>query len=186
MKSLNLILCKKAACFFLLLCLAALSVSCGIESVDGHYAKESQTESQTQTARLSITCKTVLENWDDLDDALKKSGDVPRDGVILKETAYPISEGDTVFDLLQKAAKEEKLHLEFQGGSSNAAAGAYIEGINYLYEFSCGEQSGWFFSVNGEFPSKSSSDVPISDGDLVEWVYSCALGHDIGAVLASG
>lgn len=186
MKSLNLITYKKAACFFLLLFLTALSVSCGIESVEGHYAKESNTESKTQTARLSINCKTVLDNWGDLDEALKKSGDIPKDGVILKETAYPISEGDTVFDLLQKAAKEDKIHLEYQGGGDNAAAGAYIEGINYLYEFSCGEQSGWFFSVNGKFPSGSSSGVLLKDGDLVEWVYSCDLGHDIGAVLESG
>lgn len=186
MKSLNQNMYKGLACLFLLLCLVILPVSCTIESVDGHYAKESNTESNTQTARLSISCKTALDNWDDLDEALKKSGEIPKDGVILEETDYSISDGDTVFDLLQKAAKEEKIHLEYQGGGNNAAAGAYVEGINFLYEFSCGGQSGWFFSVNGKFPSGSSSGVLLKDGDRVEWIYSCDLGHDIGAALASG
>ena len=186
MKRHNPITCKSLLCFFLLLCLMILPVSCGVESVDSHYATESNAQGQTQTAILSITCKTVLDNWDDLDQALKESGDIPKDGVILKETSYPISDGDTVFDLLKRAAKAEKIHLEYQGGGNNAAAGAYIEGINFLYEFSCGEQSGWFFSVNGKFLSKSSSDVPLKDGDRVEWIYSCDLGHDIGAALESG
>lgn len=182
MKRHNPITCKSLLCLLLLLCLMILPVSCGIESVDSHYAKESRTDRQTQTARMSITCDTVLDNWDDLDKALKESGDIPKDGVILKETSYHFSEGDTVFDLLKKAAKEEKIHLEFQGGDKNGAAGAYIKGINYLYEFSCGEQSGWVYSVNGKFPSESCSDVILKDGDRVEWIYSCDLGHDIGAV----
>ena len=138
MKRHNPIAYKSLLCFFLLLCLMILPVSCGVESVDSHYATESN------------------------------------------------AHGDTVFDLLQRAAKAEKIHLEYQGGGNNAAAGAYIEGINFLYEFSCGEQSGWFFSVNGKFLSKSSSDVPLKDGDRVEWIYSCDLGHDIGATLESG
>lgn len=185
MKCHNPITRKSILCLLLLLCLMVLPVSCKIESVDGHYAKESDTQSQAQAASLSITCNTVLDNWDDLDGALKESGDIPKDGVILKETFYPLSDGDTVFDLLQKAAKDKKIHLEYQGGG-NSASGAYIEGINFLYEFSCGGQSGWFFSVNGKFLSKSCSDVLLKDGDRVKWIYSCDLGHDVGAALENG
>lgn len=29
---------------------------------------------------------------------------------------------------------------------------AYIEGINNLYEFDCGELSGWMYKVNGLVP----------------------------------
>ena len=33
-----------------------------------------------------------------------------------------------------------------------------MEGINNLYEFSCGDLSGWIYSVNGSFPSISCSE----------------------------
>ncbi len=32
----------------------------------------------------------------------------------------------------------------------------YVEGINNIYEFSCGEQSGWMYEVNGVYPGKKA------------------------------
>ena len=43
----------------------------------------------------------------------------------------------------------------------------YIEGINNLYEFDCGEQSGWMYSVNGWFPNYGCSRYQLKDGDVV-------------------
>ena len=33
----------------------------------------------------------------------------------------------------------------------------YVEGINQLYEFDCGKNSGWMYSVNGEYPNYGAS-----------------------------
>ena len=65
--------------------------------------------------------------------------------------------------------------MEYQGADKNAFGTVYVQGIGYLYEFSCGPQSGWIFTVNGEFPDRGSSDYKLSDGDQVEWKYSCSL-----------
>lgn len=59
---------------------------------------------------------------------------------------------------------------------------AYIEGIANLYEFDCGSLSGWTYCVNGVFPNYGCSNFKLSDGDEIEFHYSCDLGRDVGAV----
>ena len=56
----------------------------------------------------------------------------------------------------------------------------YIEGINNLYEFDCGELSGWMYSVNGWYPNYGCSRYQVQDGDVIEWHYTCDLGEDLG------
>ena len=57
---------------------------------------------------------------------------------------------------------------------------AYIEGIDNLYEFSCGELSGWMYCVNEEYPHVGCSSIKVQDGDEIEWHYTCDLGSDLG------
>lgn len=57
---------------------------------------------------------------------------------------------------------------------------AYIEGINQIYEFDCGSESGWMYKVNGWFPNYGCSQYKVSDGDNIAWVYTCDLGTDVG------
>ena len=54
------------------------------------------------------------------------------------------------------------------------------QGINQLYEFDCGKNSGWMYSVNGEYPNYGASSYNLKDGDKVEWRYTCNLGSDVG------
>ena len=56
----------------------------------------------------------------------------------------------------------------------------YIEGINQLYEFDCGDKSGWMYSVNGWYPNYGCSSYEVKDGDKIEWRYTCDLGSDVG------
>ena len=56
---------------------------------------------------------------------------------------------------------------------------AYVEGIDNIYEFSCGQQSGWMYSVNDKFPQVSCSDYKVKDGDVIKWKYTCDLGEDV-------
>ena len=55
----------------------------------------------------------------------------------------------------------------------------YIEGISYLYEYDCGDLSGWMYRVNGEIPSVGCGEYRLRDGDCVEWLYTCDLGNDL-------
>ena len=74
--------------------------------------------------------------------------------------------------------KRNKIHMEFV--NTPIYNSAYIEGIANLYEFDCGELSGWMYKVNGWFPNYGCSRYQLKDGDRVECVYSCDLGADVG------
>ena len=56
----------------------------------------------------------------------------------------------------------------------------YVEGINYLYEFDGGQGSGWMYKVNGWFPNYGCSSYYLTDGEVIEWVYTCDYGADVG------
>ena len=56
----------------------------------------------------------------------------------------------------------------------------YVSGINNLYEFDCGKDSGWMYCVNGWYPNYGCSKYTLEDGDTVEWRYTCNLGRDVG------
>ena len=128
------------------------------------------------TCTLTITCKTILDNIDDLDP--EKIELVPEDGVILAEKTVTFYEGENVFQLLRREAKANKIHMEFE--ETPIYNSAYIEGIHNLYEFDCGELSGWMYSVNGWYPNYGCSRYQLKEGDQVEWIYTCDLGRDIG------
>jgi len=135
-----------------------------------------------KTVYIKISCETILDNLDKLDRDIKQSNYVPDDGIILEKTEYVLEEGDSVFDLLLRAARHNKIHLDFSGNPETAAGAVYVRGINHIYEYSCGPLSGWLFKINGEFSSKESSGHFLSDKDIVEWVYTCDLGRDVGNI----
>ena len=133
--------------------------------------------SDTQlTCTLSVRCDTILENMDWLDPA--KAELVPEDGVIYAERTVTFYEGESVFNLFVREMKQNKIHMEFV--NTPIYNSAYIEGINNLYEFDCGERSGWMYKVNDWFPNYGCSRYQLKEGDRVEWVYTCNLGEDVG------
>lgn len=125
---------------------------------------------------ISISCATINNNLNQLDKS--KKAFVPADGWILKPTEVNFEDGESVFDVLEKITKQNKIQMEFS--KTPAYNSVYIEGINNLYEFDCGSLSGWQYSVNGEFPSFGCSLYTLKAGDVVEWVYTCDLGRDLG------
>ncbi len=163
----------------------AVLLLCGvnIQSVDEYYLEHiDDITPESETVTVSIRCDSVLPNYDELEESLRSGEFIPSDGVILEATRYVLREGDTAFSVLDRAVRSNKIQMEYQGADKNALGTVYIQGINYLYEFSCGPLSGWMYKVNGEFPSCGCSDYKLKDGDVVEWVYTCDLGKDIGNI----
>ena len=134
------------------------------------------------TCTISISCSTILSNMSWLDP--NKTELVPEDGWILKPVEVTYYEGESVFNILQRTCKQKKIHMEFE--NTPIYNSAYIEGINNLYEFDCGELSGWMYKVNGWFPNYGCSRYALMPGDLVEWVYTCDLGADVGGFATVG
>ena len=157
-----------------------LIFGCRIQSVEDYYLEHLEdVQPDSKTVTMSIRCDTALENRDKLDPALQTEEFLPKDGTVLKTTEYVLREGDSVFSLLERAVKHEKIQFEYKGTGKNGGT-AYVEGIAYLYEFSCGPLSGWMYRVNGTFPGVGCSEYFPEDGDVIEWIYSCDLGHDVG------
>ena len=128
------------------------------------------------TCTLSISCATILDNMDLCDP--EKVELVPEDGWILEPMTVTFYEGESVFNVLQRTCKQQKIHMEFS--NTPIYNSAYIEGINNLYEFDVGNLSGWMYQVNGWFPNYGCSRYQLQNGDIVEWVYTCDLGKDVG------
>lgn len=131
---------------------------------------------KSYTCTFSIECSTILNNLSDLDpDKLEM---VPFNGVILPKTTVTFYEGESVFDVLQRLCKEKGIHME--SSWTPIYNSAYIEGIHNLYEFDCGNLSGWMYHVNGWYPNYGCSRYQLAQGDQVEWRYTCDLGNDVG------
>lgn len=170
-----------AVCIVVLL-LVFVCTGTKIQSVDDYYLTHiDDITEDSDTVFLSIECGTILDNWDDLDPALRYEKYVPNDGIILEKTEYVLRPKDTVYDILDRAVRYKKIQMEFQGANENSFGSVYIQGINFLYEFSCGPLSGWMYRVNGKFPNYGCSKYELKDGDVIEWIYTCDLGRDVGS-----
>lgn len=125
---------------------------------------------------LSVRCDTILDNLKIFNkDKLEV---LPKDGVIFSKQKVDFYKGESVFNVLQREMKKNKIHMEFV--MTPMYNSVYVEGINNLYEFDTGELSGWMYRVNGWFPNYGASRYQLQDGDQVEWVYTCDLGRDVG------
>ncbi|MBE7044266.1 MAG: DUF4430 domain-containing protein [Ruminococcaceae bacterium] len=134
------------------------------------------------TCTLSVRCDTILSHMDWLD--AENASLIPTDGIIFPETTVPIADGESVFDVLLREMTKHKIHLEFV--KTPVYQSTYIEGIHNLYEFDCGNQSGWMYRVDGAFPNYGCSQYILHGGEKIEWVYTCDLGRDVGNETQTG
>ncbi|CDA10473.1 DUF4430 domain-containing protein [Intestinibacter bartlettii] len=127
-----------------------------------------------KTVTIAISCKTAINNG-----LNKKPGfsHLPSNGIILQNMKVEFNEGDTVFDILVKITRKKGIHMEYRGSGSNT----YIEGINNLYEFDGGSNSGWMYSVNGVYPNYGVGAYKVKSSDVIKFNYTCNLGADLGA-----
>lgn len=125
---------------------------------------------------ILIDCSTILNNMGNLTPG--KEGLVPSNGVIMAKKTVKFYEGESVSDVLKRETKNNRIHMEFS--TSPVYNSDYIEGINNLYEFDCGNLSGWMYNVNGWYPNYGASRYMLKDGDAIEWRYTCDLGRDLG------
>lgn len=132
-------------------------------------------EAETASCTVSIRCDTILEHRDDLDE--EKRDLVPEDGIILAPTIVTFEQGESAFDVLRRVCRDNTIHMEFT--TTPVYNTAYIEGIQNLYEFDCGELSGWMYCVNGQYLNCGASAYSLRDGDVVEWNYTCQRGEDL-------
>ena len=126
------------------------------------------------TCTFVIECKTILDNKDKLKKGLEKY--VPDDAVIFSKTVG-FDSGESVYDILRRICDENSIQME--ASYTPAFSSYYVEGINNLYEFDCGQGSGWMYSVNGVFPNYGCSSYKPANNDKIAFRYTCELGYDL-------
>ena len=154
---------------------AAAVLFTDIKTKDEYYNGEKKSKpNAVGTVTLTIRCDTIAGKSD--------SEFIPEDGIILDTTDFDIDEGETVFDILTEAARAYGIQVENTGSKGNSHGMVYIAGINYIYEKDFGDLSGWVYHVNGISPSRNCGEYVLSDGDQIEWLYTCELGYDLNEV----
>jgi len=113
-------------------------------------------------------------------------------GFIMAPTAVTVEEGTSVAQLIDMTMPGQYMHTGSVDDNLYVSAFNDIEEeINipeyilsligeptsrqeseWLSEFDYSNTSGWKFSVNNEFPSISTSDYKLDDGDVVRWQFS--------------
>ena len=129
----------------------------------------------THTCTFSISCETILDNMDKCVE--NKKFLVPKDGIISPATEVEFSEGESVFDVLQRVCRDNAIHME--SNWTPMYNSAYVEGINNLYEFDGGRWSGWMYCVNDWYPNYGCGVYFVKPGEVIEWNYTCDLGCDL-------
>ena len=137
-----------------------------------------QNENTQNLCTITIRCDTIFDNVESLEEA--KLPYVPEDGEILPVTTVEFTPGETVFDVLKRVCEVSELQIEYSW--TPIYDSYYVEGINHLYEFDCGFESGWMYKVDGSFPNYGCSAYTLQGGEEIVWSYTCVgLGVDLGA-----
>lgn len=148
---------------------------------------EPETAESAPVCFVTIDCKNIKNNLSSLKKG--KKAFVPQSGYILKDARVPFEEGESAFDALKRACKEnvctdnceycKKGGIQLEFSFTPAYKSYYVEGIHQLYEKDCGSFSGWMFSVNGEFSDVSSSEYLLKAGDKITFSYTVSMGDDL-------
>lgn len=77
----------------------------------------------------------------------------------IAKTKVTVEKGSSVIDVVCKVLEDNGISYTFEN--------SYISEIKGLSEFDNGEYSGWMFSVNGKYPTKSLEDYKVSSGDNI-------------------
>ncbi|MBQ3054444.1 MAG: DUF4430 domain-containing protein [Clostridia bacterium] len=136
---------------------------------------ETKESGKSETFSIKISCETVLENKDKLPEEKREL--VPENGIFYENDHLEFSQGQTLYQVLKTLMQKEKIHIDFN--TSNSFGSVYVRGIGNIYELDCGNLSGWFMKINGEFPNEDCGSYKVKQGDIVEFLYTCNMGEDL-------
>ena len=108
----------------------------------------------------------------------------------IKTASYTMNEGETVYDLFDRAL--DNAGLAALGQDKNYVKTIYAPSICGGYELSemtNGRRSGWMYTVNGDHPLFGLKECVLQDGDAVVWHYVNDYAyevHDWGNLGGSG
>ena len=125
------------------------------------------TKKQTLSVSLTISLQSVKNNPNALP-AHQQKLLVPESGYLANGYRVEVKEGTTVLEVLKDYLNKNNIHYDIQ----DHQFGAYIAGINNIYEFDAGKNSGWMYKVNGVLPNYGVGSYTLKDGDSIFLFYT--------------
>ena len=114
-------------------------------------------------------------------------------GTIIPQTKVPFQSGENIAQVTIRLLEELGMGYTYSGTLTSNFYLASIKNftVNNTYydqmgEFDAGTGSGWMITLNDWFIDKSTAAFRVSDGDVIQWKYTCQVGKDIGDTYSSG
>ncbi len=123
-------------------------------------------KSKQETFSFTIECKRILDKKDLWRDGLEEV--IPKSGVFFSGN-LTYKKGESVYEALKRICEKHDILLDSK--FTPLYDTYYVSGIGNLYEFDCGSESGWKYSVNGKLPGVGCSKYSIQKGDKVVFFY---------------
>ena len=95
---------------------------------------------------------------------------IPASGIYYSVNV-PSRKKEFVYDILKRITKENNIALDSE--YTPLYGTYYVKGIGGLYQFDCGGESGWMYSVNGRTLNVGASNYQVSNGDVIVFYYVC-------------
>lgn len=105
-------------------------------------------------------------------------------GQILKQTEVDIQKDDTMAAVIGRALDKSGMTMSMPSGYISSIGGfkdSKGHKVDSFGEGSAGEMSGWMVTINDWLADSGVNDVRVEDGDIIDMMYSCNGGEDIGA-----
>ena len=125
------------------------------------------TKKETISVSLTISLQALKDNPKALPEHQQKLL-VPASGYLANGYHVEVKEGTTVLEVLKDYLNKNNIHYDIQ----DHQFGAYIAGINNIYQFDAGKNSGWMYKVNGVLPNYGVGSYNLKNGDSIELFYT--------------
>ncbi len=132
--------------------------------------KPTSTPKVKKEVTITIECTRILNKKDLWKEGIEEI--IPVNGVYFKGV-IPFDEKMSAYDVLKMACKKDNIALDSQ--YTPLYETYYIKGIGNLYEFDCGGESGWKYSVNGATPGVGCSSYYVEPEDSILFFYDYQL-----------
>ena len=126
------------------------------------------TEKPKNEVSFEIECKKILKKKELWKNGLEEV--IPASGIYYSGKCS-FTEKESVYDILKRITKENNIALDSEYTPMYGTY--YVKGIGGLYQFDCGSESGWMYSVNGRTPNVGASNYQVSNGDVIVFYYVC-------------
>lgn len=139
-------------------------------NISGSGSNEAQQVREPKVVNCTVTidCSSISGNG-----ALTAAGNPQLEAYAANPTilSVNINVSDTnddgrvgVDEAIKQACDAYGIQYEFKSSS-------YLSGMNYLYEFNAGPNSGWMYKVNGRIPNKGCNSYYLNGSEDVLWYY---------------